>query len=138
MAEVKGGVALFRLPTVGLCVLPVSAARRGSRGVRPVRSSESGALLADTLSARGEEDRMAQVMIGVDPRKRFATIKITNDRGQVVGGGWFSTTRSTRPWTYPSRASLYLPTMKCRSGAVSVTSLPSEGRLTALIFRAQR
>jgi hypothetical protein len=36
---------------------------------------------------------MAQVIIGVDPHKRSATIEIINDREQVVGGGRFATDR---------------------------------------------
>src|ERR671921_1205248 len=36
---------------------------------------------------------MAQVIIGVDPHKRSATIEIINEREQAVGGGRFGTDR---------------------------------------------
>jgi transposase len=36
---------------------------------------------------------MSQVIIGVDPHKRSATIEIINDREQAVGGGRFATDR---------------------------------------------
>jgi transposase len=87
----------FRLPTVGwcgshlACVLPVTAARRGSRGVCPAQSS--GALLADTTVGSRKESQMAPVIIGVDPHKRSATIEIINDREVTVGQGRFATDR---------------------------------------------
>jgi hypothetical protein len=36
---------------------------------------------------------MSQVIIGVDPHKRSATIEIINEREQAVGGGRFATDR---------------------------------------------
>ena len=36
---------------------------------------------------------MAQVIIGVDPHKRSATIEIINEREQPVGQGCFGTDR---------------------------------------------
>jgi hypothetical protein len=45
---------------------------------------------------------MAQVVIGVDPHKRSATIEIINDREQAVGQGRFGTTATaTRPCSPP-------------------------------------
>jgi transposase len=40
-----------------------------------------------------KETRMAQVIIGVDPHKRSATIEIINAREQSVGQGRFATDR---------------------------------------------
>src|SRR5262249_54489832 len=61
-------------------------AGRGSRGVCSARSS--GALPArPAQSGFGQEEQMSEVIIGMDPHKRSATIEVMAADEAVLGGG---------------------------------------------------
>ena len=64
-------------------------AGRGSRGVCSARSS--GALLARQSQSSGQEEQMSQVVIGMDPHKRSATIEVMAADETVLGGGRYAT-----------------------------------------------
>lgn len=101
--------------------LPVTAARRGSRGVCPAQSS--GALLADSPVGIEEGHGMARVVIGVDPHKRSATTEIINEREQAVGQGRFGTDRSRSP-TPNSPIWSTAPAAPCKTSPASAPPAP--------------
>ena len=91
--QVLGGLALYWAahPSRGCGSLPVcsppgAVTRRGSRGDCPARSSNAH-LAVHYRHERRREQRMEQVIIGVDPHKLSATIEVVDDHEQLLGLG---------------------------------------------------
>jgi hypothetical protein len=105
--EVIGGRSYSSCPPSSVALLWHAARRspwrgRGSRGVCPARSSN--ALLADVHDAayRRGGVGVAQVIIGMDPHKRSATIEIIDGGEKVLAHGRYGTdTDGYRPCWRP-------------------------------------
>jgi len=63
--------------------------RRGSRGDCPARSSN--AHLTVHIGTGRRDQRISQVIIGVDPHKLSATVKVVDQHERLLGTGRFTT-----------------------------------------------